>query len=316
MGLIFSNIPELEGTNTEITLANLSSLEVSLAELFERRLAHLCELAHAIVSDGSDVDLIKSIILSIRSDGGIDSDEVCSDSTAELSALFASISVLERAFIFKHVFEMIPNAKYSFSDNNELPSPDSPGRIAYLQNSYNDTAFGHFSSVLRDAKASYYDSVNDICESVLSGNCQFCILPVETEKDGKLLSFYKTILKNELKINAEFDLYSSNGEGYTRYALLGRAPTLPPSRVIGKESNRSLEILYSDTDNISLAELMRVAELFGMKVRCVDTLALTDGAKNSFCMEFEATDADVQGFMTYLSVDCPEHLLIGLYQRN
>ncbi len=316
MGLIFSNIPELEGTNTEITLANLSSLEGTLSELFERRLAHLCELAHAIVSDGGDVDLIKSIILSIRSDGGIDGDETCTESTAELSALLASISVLERAIIFKQVFELIPGAKYSFSDNSESSSPDSAGRVAYLQNSYNDTAFEHFSSVLRDAKASYYNSVNDICESVLLGACQFCILPIETEKDGKLLSFYKTILKNQLKINAEFDLYSSNGDGYTRYALLGRAPTLPSSQIIGKERNRFLEIVYSDTDNVSLGELIGVAELFGMKLLCVDTLALTEGTKNSFCLEFEASNADVQSFMTYLSVDCPEHLLMGLYRRN
>ena len=45
MGLIYSDIPELQGSNTEITLSNLSYLEESLEVLIEKRLAHLAELA-------------------------------------------------------------------------------------------------------------------------------------------------------------------------------------------------------------------------------------------------------------------------------
>ena len=67
MGLIFSDIPELEGSNTEISLANLSCLERHLEAVIEERLAHLFELSHEIVSDGEDEDIIKSIILSIKS---------------------------------------------------------------------------------------------------------------------------------------------------------------------------------------------------------------------------------------------------------
>ena len=63
MGLIYSDIPELEGSNTEIALSNLSALEVSFEELIEKRLAHLSELADAILMDGGDPDVVKSIFL-------------------------------------------------------------------------------------------------------------------------------------------------------------------------------------------------------------------------------------------------------------
>ena len=69
MALIYSDIPELEGTNTEIVLSNLVSLEEDLERTVEKRLAHLSELSRSIINDGGDEDVIESIILSIKSDG-------------------------------------------------------------------------------------------------------------------------------------------------------------------------------------------------------------------------------------------------------
>ena len=63
MGLIYSNIPELEGSNTEIVLSNLSGLESDIETIIEKRLAHLSELAGAILRDGDDPDIIKSILI-------------------------------------------------------------------------------------------------------------------------------------------------------------------------------------------------------------------------------------------------------------
>lgn len=317
MGLIFSNIPELEGTNTEIVLSNLSSLESQLRSVFERRIAHLCELAHAIINDGGDIDLIKNIIVSVRADGGIQNEDVCSENINEMTALFSKISLIERLEIFKQVFELISAEKYTFFDNSDYLSPDSMGRISYIQNSYNDAVFEHFATVLHDVKASYYDTVTDVCESVVSDKCQFCILPVETLKDGKLISFYDVIIKNGLKINAEYQLEDISQNGYTRYALLSKSIMLPPNQNMHKENTKHLEVIYGDTDNISLDEFLIAADYFGLKSEAVDTFKIEClGNKKHFCVEFIASDADEKMFMTYLAVDCPDHLLLGLYQRS
>ena len=66
MGLIYSDIPELYGSDTEICLSNLKRVEIELTEILEKRLAHLTELSDAIISDGEDLDVIKSILLSIK----------------------------------------------------------------------------------------------------------------------------------------------------------------------------------------------------------------------------------------------------------
>ncbi len=317
MGLIFSNIPELDGTNTEIVLSNLSAVENELSNIFERRMAHLCELAHAIVNDGGDIDIIKSIIVSIRSDGDASSEEICSENEAEINTLFSKISLIERVAIFKEVFERIPLEKYHFYEGAEYISPDAKGRIAYIQNSYNDAAFEHFSSVLLDVKASYYETVSDVCDSVATDKCQYCILPLETTKDGKLISFYDIMIKNGFKINAAYELADPSQSGCTRYALLSKADVLVSNYSGYKNSSKHLEILYSDTDNVSLGELFMAAEYFGLKVEAVDTFSVKSlGEKKHVCIDFSANDADEKMFMTYLSVDCPDHILLGSYCRN
>ena len=315
MSLIYSNIPELEGTDTEITLANLSELETELEKLFEKRIAHLCELARAIVKDGVESDLIKSIILSIRSDGEIDSDSVSSINTEEIGELFSKISLLERLIVFKEVFGEMPINLYESSESIALPFPEANDRIAYVKNSYNDIVFGEFSDIIKDAKASYFDNTVDVCESVLLGKCQYCILPIETMRDGKLISFYKAIINYNMKICAEYDLINPDGVGYTRYALLGT--TLGQNNKLKKTKNncKYLEITYLD-ENVSFGEILVAAEYFGLKLESVDTLFINEiSEKKRFCAVFSAIGADIDALMTYLTVDYPDVSIVGLYQR-
>ena len=308
MGLLYSDIPELEGTDTDVVLSNLRALEKELGETLEKRIAHLCELARAILKDGGDADVVKSIILSIRSDGEISPTTFINDNEKELKMLFSSISLIERLVVFKEVFgdryvdDLLAHSALPLSDK-------SMGRISYVKNSYNDTAFGYFSTLVDGAKASYYDNLSDVCESVLSGRSQFCLLPIETEKDGRLLSFYSTVMSYDLKINAELDLRTNESSSYTRYALLSSALQARKSKYI----RGFLEISYADTDNLSIKDLILSAEYCGLEIYSIDTLFL-DGNK-SINIVFEAGRADVKAFLAYLSVDCPDHTVIGYYQR-
>lgn len=311
MGLIYSNIPELEGTETEISLANLAELEAELERLLEKRIAHLDELARAIARDGGDVDLIKSIILSIRSDGESDSESVAAQNRDEMQEYFSSLSLVERFALFKMLVS-----------KNSLPAPLSihnsadisesvRNRIAYMKNSYNDNAFVCFSELLGNAKAYYLDSTVEVCESVVSGKCQYCILPIETSRDGRLISFYEIIINYGLKICAEYDLKNSDGEEYTRYALLS-GHLFGENRLKG---DSFIEVTYSD-ENIAFSEILNAAEYFGFKLDSVESLMLsnTDEGKR-FCAVFSALDANVEAFAAYLSVDCPDVELIGRYRR-
>ena len=319
MGLIYSDIPELEGSNTEIALANLLSLELTLEELIEKRLAHLSELSDAILQDGGDPDVVKSIFLSIKSEGNADSGNVIEENRHAADAIFSKLSLIERLAIFKETFGRMSAEKKRFFRNywhsdDVSVSDEATDRIAYLKNSYNDMAYMQFSSLLILPRAAYYNSVTDVCESVYNGDCEYCILPVETSEDGKLLSFYELILKYNFNISAVHELRSR--DGYTRYALLSRRFDLGNAGIRTKTRTRYLEFVVSDPDNFSLSDLLSAAEFCGLKLRRIDTLNVSIGrsVKSScVCPEFRVDGSDLQTFMAFLSIDVSGVIPIGLY---
>ena len=175
MGLIYSNIPELEGSNTEIVLSNLSELECDIERIIEKRLAHLSELADAILRDGDDPDIVKSILLSIKSEGKADSGNVIESNRAAADAVFSRMSLVERLTLFKEVLGSGGISKksimrYISPDEEITVSEDATDRIAYLKNSYNDIAYMQFSALLSSPRAAYFTSVADVCESVHNGS--------------------------------------------------------------------------------------------------------------------------------------------------
>ncbi len=320
MGLIFTNIPELEGSNTEIVLSNLTCLENELEVIAEKRMAHLCELAGAIVGDGEDLDIIKSIILSIRSEGLADSGNIIDENRSAADAMFGKISLIERLIVFKEIFEKIDLDKHSFDsllcvENASEAAQGAKDRIAYLKNSYNDIAYMQFSSLLHAPRASYFGSIADVCESVYNGECEFCILPIETSSDGRLISFYELIMKYGFKITAVYDLYG-NGNDYTRYALLGRSFSFRDRELRKKARNRYFEFLIPSEDTVPLDDLLSATSFCRLKLRRIDTLNMRDddGTKSAYTCPVLRTDgADIKTFLAFLAIDCPGFIPLGLY---
>ena len=321
MGLIYSDIPELEDSNTEITLANLSYLERELELVLEQRLAHLGELSAAILSDGGDIDIIKSIILSIKSEGKADSGEIISENRHIADIVFSKLSLIERLTVFKEVFANLSDEnKQSLKNLWQNPPPRftafSAERIAYIKNSYNDTAYMQFSSLFKSPKASYFTNVTDVCDSVYKGDCEYCILPVETSADGKLLSFYELIFKYNFKIASVYDLHSN--DGYTRYALLSKRLGAQSSTIKTKTRNRYFEFAISSGDNVKIEDVLCAAEFCLLKLRRIDTLSMHRGGNDKetyFCPIFRADGADLQTFLPFLAIDCPDFIPIGLYTQ-
>ena len=321
MGLIYSDIPELEGSNTEISLSNLSALEAEIEELIEKRIAHLAELSDAILADGGDPDVIKSIFLSIKSEGNADSGNVIEENRHIADAMFSKLSLIERLAVFKETFAKMSSEKRKFFKQywhtaDVAADNEASDRIAYLKNSYNDMAYMQFSSLLNSPRAAYFGSVTDVCESVYNGSCEYCILPIETMEDGKLLSFYELILKYNFNISAVYELRSD--KGYTRYALIGRNFDLRHSGIKTKARNRYLEFVVSENDNGLLSDILIAAEFCGLKLRRIDTLnvSLDNNSKGAYvCPEFRVDGSDIQTFLAFLAIDISGIVPVGLYMQ-
>lgn len=321
MGLIYSNIPELEGSNTEIVLANLSETERELESIIERRIANLSELAEAILHDGGDSDIVKSIILSIKSEGRADFGNVLDQNRQVADAVFSKYSLVDRLTVFKELFGKFSveelNSNVSFLSAVEYEIPDSAlERIAYMKNSYNDIAYMQFSALLSSPRAAYFGSVSEVCESVYNGECEYCILPIETSVDGKLLSFYELILKYNYKINAVYDLQRE--DGYTRYALLGKKYVINGNIQLSKIRNKYLEFVMNGNESPALDEIMSAASFCSLKLRRIDTLNVSNSKMANganICPIFRIDGSDFKTFLAYLSIDCPDIDILGIYSQ-
>ncbi len=305
MGLIFTNIPELEGSDTEVVLSNLSELEREFEELVEKRFAHISELACAVIADGEDFDIIKSILLSTLSDGVSEDGHIIDENRRSAALVYSKMSLCERLILYRHICKNY-HSKYkkNIYEKNFSVRPDG-GRIAYVKNSYNDEAYLKLSVAVSDPKAIYFDGAAAVCEALAEGECEYCILP--TESDGiKLASFYDFIKKYALVRVCEYDLATDGG--YTRYSLL-RCGEIDFGVQRMHKGRMYAEICVPAEEAVSVSDIMVCGEFCMMGIQRIDTI---DG--NIF-ISFRADRCDINTFMMYLEIECPSAKIMGIYKN-
>lgn len=310
MGLIFTDIPELYDSKTEIVLSNLSELEKSFEVLIEKRLSHLSELAEAVISDGDDFDIIKSILLSMRSGGDSDNENIIEENQRDADFIYSKASLAERLILYKNVScDYFLRHGESIINNGisevQAPHKDATDKIAYLSNSFNDEAYIKLSTYLKHPRSVYFENTEDVCRAVFDGACEYCIFP--TEASGvKLSLFYGLILKYGFWKCAEREIKTP--DGYTRYALLRRGVQMPRSEKNAKHQATFLEFLIDPTE-ISLSDVLSACEFCNMKLRRIDTI------NGLVCIDVRCDKADIETFMTYILVECQGTIPLGIYKQ-
>ena len=322
MGLIYSNIPELIGSNTEVTLRNLSELEERLNLIIEERLAHIDELSSAIIDDGEEIDVIKSIILSLKPDTFCDSDKIIDKNAKDINSIYAALSLRERLLICESISNAyIGGKKINYEmfleSDKHTPQDSSKDRIAYLKNSYNDAAYLQFANLLSSPCATYYDSIGNVCESVYNNTCQYCILPLETSTDGKLSSFYDLILKYGFTICAVYDLHLSDSSKYTRYGLISKGNDANVPTLKTKSKIKYLEFVFEHDFYPSITDVLSASEFCSMKLRRIETLNILPNKNKTplICPVFRVDTADINTFLTFMAIDCPSFKILGIYTQ-
>lgn len=324
MGIIYSDIPELSGSDTEITLQNLLELERRLELIMEERIAHIDELSHTVVKDGEDADIIKSIILSLKPESYSDSEKIAHFNKKNIATVFSALSLCERLLICEGISKCyLSGEKISyemFAEQNEpyVVPRTAQELIAYLKNSYNDTAYMHLSTLLESPRAAYFDSISAVCESVYNNTCEYCILPLETSSDGKLSGFYDLILKYGFKICGVYDLHNQETKKYTRYGLISKNTNSNKSLIKHKSRIKYLEFAFESDGYPSLSDILLASEHCSMKLRRIDTLSPASARTQKsplICPVFRVDSADLNTFMTFLAIDCPGYKPLGIYTQ-
>lgn len=310
MGLIFTDIPELYDSKTEIALSNLSELERSFEALLEKRLSHLSELSGAVISDGEDFDIIKSILLSMRSGGSSDNENIIEENRCDADFIYSKVSLAERLILYRNVASDYFSRHRESITKDYVPemcdiSKDAADKIAYLSNSFNDEAYIKLSAYLKHPRSVYFENTEDVCRAVFDGTCEYCIFP--TEASGvKLSAFYGLILKYGFWKCAEHKI--NTPDGYTRYALLRCGRQMHKRERLGKHQSVFFEFLI-DPNDTPVSDVLCACEFCNMKLRRIDTV------NGLVCLDLKIDKGDYETFMTYIATECQSIVPLGLYKQ-
>lgn len=311
-----SRYPELGGAFSAIH-ANLSESDTRLCRLLECRLSHLDEWART-AADGEERDLLLQLLDSIHPDRDIPiPNDVPAENREALRLFYRDLSMSERLCLLRFLIERRGSEPFAdpVSEGFEL-SERAAEKIAYVQNTFSDNAYLQFSAELGRPRAAYFDSFSDVCEEVYNGICEYGILPILHERDGKLFRFYGLLQKYDLRIVCACDVpcVERGGVTVTRYALIRK--TLPAPR--GGTATH-IELSLPADGGFALCDLLQAARACDLTPVRLDTRAVGDGDRpeeSAHQITLTLPDADLSPalFLAYLSLELPRCTVLGLYR--
>lgn len=325
------------GQLNQIINANLSLLDAETASAEERRIAQLFDRA-ALISRCedmlSDEDRCAEFDRLFQRGSLPDAaKEAVSCLEAYFSAQLLSDKVTVCGFLARRLFAnrnfnlaSLLGAENEVRDSDEVISDRSgekpPVKIAYFKNVYADTAFRRFSDVLGSPSVVYCADFAAVCEEVYYGRAEMCILPLDSSRDAKLISFCRLIDKYELKISLSCDVVSPDGGVTTRYALLKKTISLnsfEDSRMKDKADTLLFEFNFVPDENISLADVLYAAGRCELKLYKVDSIPLSySDSEFSYdvilsCGDGSGAQSGLEAFALFMALAAPQYETLGVY---
>lgn len=196
--------------------------------------------------------------------------------------------------------------------SNEDTPAGSHGKIAYTKNKFNDLAIEAFVDATNNAKPISVPSNIEACETVWNGSCEFCLLPVENTRDGKIFSFYSMIERFELKICRVKTLDTDSELGSIRYALLSRSCNNLTSRA--KRQEHVFEFSLISKDGTFIFDLLNAARRCNASLLSVDSRPVEyDTQLRRYFFSFLICDGPI--FRIYVATSYPSYSPIGFYLK-
>ena len=213
--------------------------------------------------------------------------------------------IKEKLLISKYVsecFESYTNLEQAISHKPQAVS------IAYwYSNIYAQEASDAFADLFDSCDKIQADSFVSVCESISDENV-LGVIPIANSNDGRLMSFYRLIDKFDLKISAIHNVENPNGDGFSRFALVGKK-----LYDLGSSGNKSIE--FSVVGN--LISIVCITEFVGGTVK--EITSIPSPHKNNDCLNYitaSISDNNLHMLWWFLYLFSGDVEFIGFYSEN
>ena len=250
-------------------------------------------------------------------------DTLCNDASSPkelqelLSTLDFELSTKDKisfclAICNSHLRKDIPSL-LSIGSNEPTPA-GAHSKISFIKNKYNDLAFERFSHFIANAKADYATSFKESCENVTNGFCEFCILPITSSEDGRLMSFYSLLDRYELKICAVTDIEDDDSSKTIRYACVGK--TCHESTKKNSKDEVIFEFFTVDSTSDFLSLLILAAKEANAEIVNIDSFPVEYSQHlQKFFFSFRIPYQNALFFRLLVAMNQSNYTPIGLYKE-
>lgn len=242
-------------------------------------------------------------------------------SLKELDSIYKEItpdaSGEEKILLYKEM-SLHRNLNARMKEEFSIGSAETPagahGKIAFVKNDLNNTAFDFLSRSINNAKPIWVLSFASACESVVDGKSEFCLLPIENSSDGKLLGFYSMIERYDLKICTVCEVDDRQGETVS-YALLARGCKELSKKSDGCELAFEFSLLSESCD--FLTELLCASSACQASMEKVCFLPVQyDTRLKRYIFSFKVPSQELLPFNAFLALSYHSYTPIGYYIKN
>ena len=301
----------------DIILSNLRETSERHASVFEQELAHLAELAEELIEEQADEADILSAVPDFHLPQHTPNEQLHLPANQKtLNRLEAIHSVQRRVLLCDEMRKLLArDSERTLPDSlfdPEKEAPQHPQCIIYQKSSFSDSAFLQFAALYDAPRAMYAHSFQVACENVFNGICEFCILPLENNSEGRLIGFTKLIDQYSLKIAATCDVIGNDGHRTTRFALLCKEIQAPLQK-----KDLFLEIAFPGDRKSNVTDLLLAAQLCDLSLTRMDSVPSfeADAEHMLYHAVFSIDDATLQTFLLYLTMEIPQYSIVGIYHH-
>jgi len=301
-----------------VIFANLPETAHRLTLVTEQERAHIAELAAEILSEGRQPSDLLASLPDRRLPNFDENTEILPGNSASVSKMQRLHALWQQILLCEELRSGLGFSKRELPDfffpEAETVPENQRGRVIYQRSAYADTAYRHFSDRIDGAYALYTHNLTAVCEEVVRGNCEYCILPLGNSAEGMMPGVAKLIDQYALRTVASCDVPTEDGKKSTRFVLLRRnlLPLVSPM-----QDDTALELVIPFSDSPSVAELLLAAECYGLRPLHLDSGFRNLDGTSVFSIHFVFTVAqgDLCSYLLYLAMQAPDFEIRGIFRQ-
>ncbi len=290
----------MSNDNLSAVLGSTSEIKSKRAVLCEKTLSYISEIAEVLIDEAGDDEIFfrdDTFISRYHAVTAFQNESSAAPyNEIDVNAVEKQLNEAEKALLCLRLTDIlgisgIEDSGIFFDD----PPKTSGETVSCVKSRLSDDAYIAFASEMVSPRVSYESDLNEVCQSVLYGKTAYGVLP---ESNSKTL-----FKKYGLKTAGRITLDGQDGVT-TAFLLVKKDVDIPKSA-----ENILFEFIIEDIESIN--GIMTAAEICGIEPARISYSA----NEKTLNAALKIKEDGFCGFLTYLSLNYPGFITVGIYKE-